>query len=444
MTSHIHPKPKKTMLLLTVILLCGAITGWSLYTKYINRTIVLEFGTFAGTMYDVPDWQSFVALDAAIEKFQKANPRIVVNYKSGILRDDYSERLAQDIIKSEEPDIFTVLPGDFNTFASIGELMNLDSLIKKDIDFDLSKQYNNAIKSGKYQSSQFALAKEVDPELMFVNKTLLKEQGIQLPSEDWTWKEFYEICKKVTMDTDNDGKIDQFGQVGFSWQKAVYTNGQQLFDLDGSKAKFNDEHVIEALKFVISLNKLNQNFIVNATDFDNSKVAFSPFPFSTFRAYKVYPYKIVKYGEFEWECIKLPKGPEGNNSGELNSLLIGISSRTKHKKEAWKFLKFLTNDPDIQMDVLKYSHGMPVLKDVVESYESDKELSKYKLDGDVFINKSSLGEVVEQSIVTPRFHKYDECMDIADKEIFQLINGGKDVDLTMSKLNTKINNILKE
>lgn len=444
MTSSIFVKYKKTIILLIIALLCGSLLGGYLYTKYINRTVVLEFGTFAGTMYNVPDWQSFIALDAAIEKFEKANPNIVVNYKSGILKGDYSERLTQDILKSEEPDIFTVLPGDFNTFASIGELKNLDSLIKRDNNFDLSKQYNNAIKSGQYRGSQFALAKEVDPELMFVNKTLLKKEGIELPSEDWTWKDFYDICKKVTVDTDNDGKIDQFGEVGFSWQQAVYTNGQQLFDLNGNKANFNNEDVIESIKFVASLNKLNQNFIVNATDFDNSKVAFSPFPFSIFRAYKVYPYKVMKYGEFEWECIKLPKGPKGNNAGELNSLLIGISSRTKHEKEAWQFLKFLTNNTEIQMDVLKYSHGMPVLKDVVESSEADKELLKYNLEGNVFINKKSLGEVVEQSIVTPKFHKYEECMDIADKEIFQLINGGKDIDLTMSKLNSKLNNFLKK
>ena len=54
------------------------------YYKYTNKTVVLEFGTFVGSMYDVPDWQSYKALDEAIFKFEKANPRIVVKYKSGI------------------------------------------------------------------------------------------------------------------------------------------------------------------------------------------------------------------------------------------------------------------------------------------------------------------------------------------------------------------------
>ncbi|MBU3099015.1 MULTISPECIES: ABC transporter substrate-binding protein [Clostridium] len=414
-----------------------------IYYKYKNETVVLEFGTFVGSMYDVPEWQSYKALDEAIYKFEKANPHIKVKYKSGILKSDYSERLSQNILKGNEPDLFCVLPGDFNTFASIGELKNLNNLIKDDKTLDLYKQYSTAVKSGKYKGSQYALAKEVDPELMFVNKTLLKKQGIELPSSDWTWNDFYEICKKVTLDTDKDGKIDQFGTVGFNWQQAVYTNGQKLFDTNGNKATFDNEGVSYAIKFIILLNKLNKNYIVNLKDFDDGKVVFRPFPFSTYRAYKVYPYKVMKYGQFEWECIKLPKGPEGANAGQLNSLLFGISSRTKHEKEAWKFLKFLTNDKDVQMDVLKYSHGMPVVKEVLESKETDKELSKYNPEGKIFINKKELSQVVEQSIVTPSFHKYEESMDIADKDIFKLMNSGDDVQESLIKLNYKLNNFLK-
>jgi len=433
---------KKIVISLIVIIII--ITSISIaYYKYTNKTVVLEFGTFVGSMYDAPDFQSYKALDEAIYKFEKANPHIKVNYKSGILKSDYSEQLSEKILKGNEPDLFCVLPGDFNTFASIGELKNLNDLITNDKTLDLSKQYGTAIKSGEYQGSQYAIAKEVDPELMFVNKTLLERQGIKLPSSDWNWDDFYKICKEVTIDRDNDGKIDQFGSVGFDWKQAVYTNGQKLFDANGNKATFDNEGVIEAINFIIQLNKLNQNHIVSLKDFDDGNVAFRPFPLSTYRAYNVYPYKIIKYGQFEWECIKLPKGPEGKNAGQLNSLLMGISSRTKHEKEAWKFLKFLTNDKDIQLDVFKYSHGMPVIKEVVESKETDKELAKYNLNGKNFIDKKALSEIVEQSIVTPSFHKYEASMDIADKDIFQLITSGGDVQDTLTKLNYKLNDFLK-
>ncbi|MBU3181253.1 ABC transporter substrate-binding protein [Clostridium psychrophilum] len=443
MKIRIARKDSKKIAISIICIITIITSAFYIYYKCKNKMVVLNFGTFVGSMNDAPDFQSYKALDDAIYKFEKANPHIKVKYESGILKSDYSEQLSQDILKGNEPDLFCVLPGDFNTFASIGELKNLDNLIKTDKTLDLSKQYATAIKSGKYKSSQYAIAKEVDPELMFVNKTLLEKQGIKLPSVDWTWKDFYKICKDVTLDTNKDGKIDQFGTVGFDWKQAVYTNGQKLFDANGNKATFDNVGVTEAINFVLQLNKLNQNYIVNLKDFDDGKVAFRPFPFSTYSAYNVYPYKVMKYGQFEWECIKLPRGPEGKNAGQLDSLLMGISSRTKHEKEAWKFLKFLTNDKDVQLDVFKYSHGMPVIKELVESKGTDKVLSKYNSDGKKFIDKKELSEVVEQSIVTSSFHKYEASMEIADKDIFQLINSGGDVQDTLTKLNYKLNDFLK-
>ncbi|MCM8712084.1 sugar ABC transporter substrate-binding protein [Clostridium sp. SYSU_GA19001] len=409
-----------------------------------KKIVVLEFGTFAGSIYDVPDWQSYKALDKAIDKFEKLHPNIKIKYKSGILKSDYSERLSQSIIKGNEPDVFCVLPGDFNTFTSIGILEKLDNFIKKDSSFDINKIYENAVQAGQSQGYQYALPKELDPELMFVNKTLLEKEGIEVPSGNWNWQDFYNICKKITKDTDGDGRLDQFGVVGFQWQHAVYTNGQQLFDLNGNSADFNKEGIIEAISFITSLNKLNQNYTVTLQDFDAGKVAFKPFLFSSYRAYKIYPYKVIRYGKFEWECIKLPRGPKGNNASQLNSFLIGMSSRSKHKKEAWEFLKFLTYNKDIQLDVFRYSYGMPVIKDIVGSIEAENELLKYSSGEKFFMDKKSLEEIVEQSLPTPRFHKYEEAMDIADKEIYQLINSGKDAEGTIAKLNNKINNLLKQ
>lgn len=428
---------------IAVFLLLVLLAVYFLYGHF-SKPVVLEFGTFVGSLYDVPNWQSYKAIDHAIEKFEQTHPNIKIKYRSGILKNDYSEWLAQKVIKGMEPDVFCVLPGDFNTFASIGVLRSLDDYIARDKEFSKDRLYENALQFGRYGGRQYALPKELDPELMFVNKSLLQKSGIEIPKEGWTWKDLYDICKEVTKDTDGDGELDQFGVVGFNWQHAVYTNGQQLFDPNGTKAKFTEEGVVEAIRYINSLNKLNGNNKVSLEDFDEGKVAFRPFPLSAYRTYKVYPYKVMRYGEFDWECIKLPRGPKGNNASQLNSFLIGVGSRSKHRKEAWEFLKFLTYDRDIQMDVFRYSHGMPVLKAVVDSPEADAELSKYNSEGRTFIDKRVLGEVVEQSTVIPRFHKYEECMDIADKEIFQLINTGEDIDQRMRMLNNELNKFLKQ
>ncbi|MFZ5966854.1 MAG: ABC transporter substrate-binding protein [Bacillota bacterium] len=426
-----------------VMLMLVSMTVYGIYQVF-YKPIVLEIGIFAGSMYDVPNWQSYKAFDDEIKKFENIHPGVKITYRSGTLKEDYSEWLAQKIIKGKEPDVFCVLPGDFNTFAYIGIMNELDEFIQNDRGFDIDNMYINAIKSGQFNHHQYALPREVDPQLMFVNKTILKKEGIQIPKGNWTWDDFYHVCEQVTKDLDGDGKLDQFGSTGFSWQHAVYTNGRQLFDANGEQAKFNQPEVLEAVDFVRRLNRLNQNFIVTQEDFDNGKVAFSPFPFSAYRAYKSYPYRIIRYARFDWECVKLPKGPHGKNASALNSMLFAMSSRSKHKKEAWAFIQYLTNNYDSQVNVFRYSHGVPVLRNVTESKEADKELSKYNPEEEISVDKRILSEVIEQSTVTPKFHKYEEAMNMSDKEIYQMINGDRNIEDTLRQLDQKLNKFLQE
>ncbi len=406
--------------------------------------VVIKFGDFAGSYWDIPNWQGYKFNDEAIAKFETLHPGIKIKYLTGTPKNDYSEWLAKKIVKGQEPDVFCVLAGDFNTFASIGILKNLDDLMENDSAFNIDQIYIKAVKSGQFNGSQYALPREVVPIMMFVNKSLLAKEKIDIPKGDWTWDDFYRICRKVTKDTDGDGEIDQFGTVDFGWQHAVYTNGQQLFDINGTRAMFETPRVVEAIQFLRKLNQLNSNPKPTADDFDNGKVAFRPFLFSAYRAYKSYPYRLIRYAQFEWECIKLPRGTHGKNASELFSFMIGISSRTSHPREAWELLKFLTYNKMIQKNVFKYSYGVSVLRQVTESKEADLELSKYTPDKEVSVDKKVLGQVIEESTVTPRFHKYDQAMEVADKEIFRMINDDIDIESSLQKLNREINKFLKQ
>lgn len=435
---------KRIFFFIPAVVLLGLLV-WSLmlYKDYKSQ-IQLELGIFAGSNWEVPNWQSYRVFDEAIAEFERLHPGVKIKYRSGTQKTDYSEWFSQKIVKGTEPDVFCVLSGDFNTFASIGVMKNLDTLIKDDSGFDIGKMYVNAVKSGQFQGSQYALPIEVVPVLMFVNKTLLSKENIQLPKGSWTWEDFYNICRSATKDTNGDGIIDQFGVYGFNWQHAVYTNGQKLFDANGNKASFNSQGVMDSVRFTVKLNSLNHNVRVTSDDFDSGKVAFRPFPFSTYRAYKPYPYRVKKYSGFEWECINLPRGPNGDNASELYSFLFGISSKARHEKEAWEFLKFLTSDKNNQMNVFRYSHGVPVVREVTESEEGRQEMLKYNPDEENIVDMKLLSQVIEKSTVTPRFQKYEEAMNMADKEIFQVINGEKNVESALSYIDREINKFLKQ
>lgn len=436
-------KNKKLILIVIFIALIGLISAF-IWRNVCNDLIVLEFGMFAGSNWDVANPNSYIIIDKAIEQFEKKYKNVKVHYYSGILKDDYSEWLSQQLLLGKLPDIFMILSDDFNKFASLGVLKNLDKLMAEDSSFNPDLYFKTCLLSGRYEGVQYALPYETVPTLMFVNKSLLQKEGIDIPDNDWTWDDLFNICKKVTKDLDGDGVLDQFGIYNYSWLDAVRTNGAVLFDEERMKINLLNKNVIEAVKFVQKLYELNRGQNVTQKDFDKGNVAFMPLSFAEYRTYKTYPYKIKKYLNFQWDCITFPAGPNGGNISEVNTLLIGISSKTPHEKLAWEFLKLLTYDEGIQMNIFRYSQGASVLKKVTSSREAELILQEDMGENEKVINNSLLAQVIQEGSITPKILKYNEAITIANGGIQEIIQYGKTVESSLKILERKINQYLKQ
>ena len=119
--------------------------------------IVLEFGMFTGSNWDVANANSFVIIDEAIERFEIEHPGVKIHYYSGVRKDDYSEWFSRKILSGEVPDVFMVLGTDFNQFTSLGIIKNLENLIVQDQEFDSGQYFSSALAIGQYENTQYAL-----------------------------------------------------------------------------------------------------------------------------------------------------------------------------------------------------------------------------------------------------------------------------------------------
>lgn len=433
---------KKQMIgVVSVLLLC--LGGLVLFYQRKKETI-LEFGMFTGSNWDVANANSFIIIDKAIERFEEEHPGVKVHYYGGVSKEDYSEWFARKLLINEAPDVFMVLGTDFNQFSTLGVMKDLNGLIKKDPEFQSEKYFTSAFRSGQYEDSQYALPYETVPMLMFVNKTLLTQEGIEMPDHNWSWEEFYSICKSVTKDLDGDGIFDQFGVYNYSWMDAVCSNGGTIFQTDGQESYFSDERIVESVKFIGQLERLNQGQKISQEDFNEGKVAFMPLTFAEYRTYKTYPYKIKRYANFQWDCISMPAGEQGKNLSRVDTLLIGINSNTKYEKLAWEFLKLLTYDEEIQLDIYRYSQGASVLKAVTESEKMENIVQEDMEEGDKVISGSLLGKVIEEGYIEPKFKKYEQAMSIANSEINSILESNKNVDSNLKILQRTMNNYLKQ
>ena len=407
------------------------------------QTVTLEFGMFAGSNWGVADANSYTIIDKAIAKFESQHKNVKVHYYSGILKEDYSEWLSRQTLKGSMPDVFMILSNDFNKFSSMGVVKDLDPLMARDPDFHASDYYSTTLNTGKYLGVQYALPYETVPELMFVNKTLLQKNGIEIPNNNWTWNDMYRICSKVTKDVNHDGTLDQFGVYDYSWMEAAYSNGADFFNNSGTEAYFTNDKVLNSIKFIKQLYDLNRGAKVTVKDFESGNVAFRPFLFSDYRTYKTYPYKLKKYSQFQWDCITLPAGPDGGNTSMINTLLMGISDETSHEQLAWEFLKTLTGDPELQTDIFRYSQGVSVLKSVTRSKDAEKILQDDMESSEKTINNDLLDSIIEKGRIEPKFNKYDEAMSLADNEIGKIIEEDKDTGSAMKIFQRDISSFLR-
>lgn len=402
-----------------------------------SRDITLTLGLYAGSSWDVPNGESYQVIDQAIKKFEKKYPNVHVEYKSGIIKDDYSSWLANEITKGTTPDVFMVLPDDFNTLSSIGILKNLDRLIKEER-IDTSLFYQSALFAGN-NGSQYALPYEINPTIMCINHDLLTKEGIAIPSSNWTIDDFYNISNQVTKDTNNDGVIDQYGYYGFDWQDVLDCYGLQVFKEDN--CHLDKKEVKEAFLYLTKLKALSNGYQVSSEDFDQGKVAFCPLTFAQYRTYQPYPYRISKYTSFKWSCISMPGTKSNTITTHLDASLIGMSSQTKHQEIAWEFLKMLTMDEDIQQSLLDNSKGASPLKKVMLSKKTKEILAQdavsyASLDSDV------LNKILENTLVEPKFKEYENILEKADYLINQSIDQGT-IDNDLNKIQKKLENELK-
>lgn len=433
---------KKQIAVIMAAALC--ITGVIIYGENRKSSQVLEFGMFGDSYWEVANADGYVIIDKAIEKFEKKYPEVKIHYYSGIKKDDYEEWLSRKILKGDMPDVFMILSEDFSHLVSLGLLENLDKKIQEDTSVEIRDYYETSLEAGKIDDSQYALPYETVPTLMFVNKTLLDKEGISMPDADWSWEDLYRICKKVTKDLDGDGRLDQFGTYNYGWQEALYSNDGKIFDPQGKKCYLASEQTEDAVRFILKLNELYQGEKVTQETFDAGNVAFMPLSFAEYRTYKTYPYKIKKYSNFQWDCITLPSRPKGDNISRVDSLLIGISSKSRQKDMAWEFLKMLTNDREIQMELFRYSQGASVLKDVTNSTEAEEILKKDTEESDKIIDHNLLNQVIMNGRVVKEFPKYKEAMALAEGEVLKLYDSSTNVESSLKIAQRMVTNLLEK
>ncbi|PHV69629.1 ABC transporter substrate-binding protein [Sporanaerobium hydrogeniformans] len=198
-----------------------------------------------------------------IDKFNASQDRIEVECMP-IPWETYMEKLNTMAAAGQLPDCAIMSEAGVIQWAEQGML------------YDISKMYDGSEArpldslAFTYQGKPVAYSTAFESLLLYYNKDMFDKAGIPYPSanadEAWTWDEFVEVAKKLTLDkngkTPNDPGFDkdnivQYGCMieNLTWQLEVWclSNGSGFYSEDGSKVIINDPAAIEALQKIADL-----------------------------------------------------------------------------------------------------------------------------------------------------------------------------------------------
>ncbi len=408
--------------------------------NYEKNKTVLTLGIFVESYWDVPTSNAYAVFDAAIEKFEQEYEHVTVSYYTGFQKEDYTEYIAELALTGDLPDVFMIMQEDFPTYAQVGMLESLNIYIAQEgIDLETTF-YQTAYESAMYENNLYAFPYESVPTFMVVNKTLLEENGLSVPDTSWTWDDFYEMCELLTQDTDGDGIIDQFGSYNYTWETALYTNGASVFNEDGS-INIDTNEFEELIEFVKKVNNLNVNESLDSQDFDEGKVAFQPMLYSDYRTYEPYPYRVKRYSEFEWELVPLPSKTGESEGYSVNTLLMGISSTSSNKEEAFAFLNILCNDDEIQSLIYTESQGASPKISVTGSIELLESLSELS---DIDLGIEYIDDVMANGVSQHNTKDYEQIISFIDTELYIILNSSDTIVMDLSLLKQKIETYIND
>lgn len=326
-----------------------------------------------------PDEQA--AYKKTVDQFEKDHPGVKVKIIT-TAADQYATKLKAAITGNSVPDVFYYDPGDLMAYVNGGVLLKLTDYVQNNADIDINKIWKKGVDLYRYdgqtvgQGDIWGLPKDLGPFAMGYNKTMFEKAGIPLPDKDkpYTWDEFIKAAQQLTLDTNGDGKLDQWGtglNVNWTLQSLVWSNGADWIDSTHKKVTIDDPKFAEALQFFADMQ--NKYKVTPSISEAQTLDTYQRWMQGQIGFFPVGPWDMSTYEKlpFEYDLIPYPAGSTGKTATWLGSLGIGVSSKTKYPEAAAALTMYLTGSEEGMKMLSDAKVQMPNLSDMAETWAAD-------------------------------------------------------------------------
>lgn len=379
-----------------------------------NQKVELNF------WHGMESGENNTVLTEMVEKFNKTHPNIEVKLQGYGAADQAMGKIMVAIQGQKQPELLWFAPAFTGKFAEADVLAAAEDFMKEDSTFKKEDIYQGLWDVSSYKGKIYTVPFEANNLAVFYNKKAFQEAGITKTPE--TWDELAEAAKKLTVDKNKDGKIDQYGfqvPIGtnewtvWTWQTLLWQAGGDFLNKEQNAPAFNSTQGQMAVDYWKDLVDDNYAYFsetdagYKTDDFEAGKVAMQIIgPWTLPQLDKN---KSVDYGVFF-----LPKKERfATNIGGEN---LFIFKTTKEKEKAsWEFAKWIMSK-EFQVEWAKKTGYLPVSKSAANSEEFKAFLNE-KPNVKVFVDQMQYG------FARPSIPAYNDISTQLGKQLEQALYG---------------------
>lgn len=304
-----------------------------------------------------------------VENWNKENPDIQVTY-TRFVNDDAGNLKLENAILAGEVDVFiNYLAANLEKRWEAGLMYPLDEYVVKD-GIDLLNEFgeSNYYRDGKLY---FIPTSGGGNAYMMYNKSMTDAAGLILPTDSWTWEEFEETAKALTKGEGNN-KVFGASMGGtianddWAWP-AQMTYGGDYYYKSSEESNFDDPLFLLGMMTRYRMEVVDKTMVnrmdIKVTNYDvptefaNGKIGMvlCNYHIRDLKNTEKYPHDFM----ISFAPLPTPEGQEKVYSGGLREW-IAIYSNSKHKDQAWKFLKYYAT---VGFTPMSISGRIPAYKD---------------------------------------------------------------------------------
>ncbi|KYC39049.1 sugar transporter [Scytonema hofmannii PCC 7110] len=309
-------------------------------------------------------------LKQVLHEFEAKYPNIKVKHE--VINDQYMDVIKTRLVGEAAPDVFYLDAFEAPFLMSQNVLEPLDAYITSE--FDLADFEETLLKSFKYENYIYGLPKDYSTLALFYNKKAFATAGLDSPPR--TWDELRTYSQKLSVDLNQDSRIDRygFGEIPELARQAykIQAFGGQVVDRNGY-ATFASQAAVEGLQLAVdqyqkdrsSAQKSDVGTNSGGEMFGQGKVAM------IVEGSWTIPYLIETFPNLEFATAEVPS-INGQKSTMIFTVAYVMNKQSEHKAEAWELISYLTGKEGMAKWT-QTGFALPSRKSVAQKLGYDKD-----------------------------------------------------------------------